>query len=443
MPMSPPGWVGHLQTEDTEIFRRIISVGIHPLNDRQYRHWDTLRHLEPPEGLTHEQWWAGVTYARRQILHDLPLRNVQGVPFRHGLPDAAYEMLHQVDQRASGHIAISEEVTNLETRSQYLVSSLIEEAISSSQLEGASTTRKVAKEMLQTGRPPRDRSEQMILNNFRAMQFVRESHREPLTPELVFEIHRLVTEDALDNPDAAGRLQRPDEDRVKIWWDGRLLLHTPPPADELPARLDAMCEFANGQTLDSFLHPVVRAILLHFWVGYDHPFEDGNGRTARAIFYWAMLNQGYWLAEFPTISTIVKKAPVRYAKAYLYTETDGGDTTYFVLNQLKVLCRAIDSLHDYLRRKMHEVREVEAIVKRASGMNHRQLALVGGALRDTATGYTFRGHATTHNVTWQSARTDLLDLEARGLLQRTKRGRMYVFYPRSDITDRLRALSEP
>jgi Fic family protein len=63
------------------------------------------------------------------------------------------------------------------------------------------------------------------------------------------------------------------------------VFHTPPPAAELPARLEAMCDFANSKTPDTFIHPVVRGIFLHFWLAYDHPFVDGNGRTARALFY--------------------------------------------------------------------------------------------------------------------------------------------------------------
>ena len=57
---------------------------------------------------------------------------------------------------------------------RFLVNSLMEEAIRSSQLEGATTSRRVAKEMLRTGREPRDRSERMIANNYRALQFMRE-----------------------------------------------------------------------------------------------------------------------------------------------------------------------------------------------------------------------------------------------------------------------------
>lgn len=128
--------------------------------------------------------------------------------------DAAHEMVHTIDRRASGEIALSEIVTNPHTRNRYVVSSLIEEAITSSQLEGASTTRQAAKDMIRTGRPPRNRSERMILSNYHAMEFVGSIRDLELTPDLVCEIHRRVTMDNLKDPADAGRIQTPGEDRT-------------------------------------------------------------------------------------------------------------------------------------------------------------------------------------------------------------------------------------
>ena len=143
----------------------------------------------------------------------------------------------------------------------------------------------------------------MIVNNYRALQFMRDGMPDELTPASVLELQRILTDGTLDNPDAAGRLQRPDDERIAVVdsTDGSVI-HRPPPADQLPARLQALCDFANeGEGPDQFIHPVVRAILLHFWLAYDHPFEDGNGRTARALFYWYMKTRGYWLVEYLSI----------------------------------------------------------------------------------------------------------------------------------------------
>ncbi len=405
----------------------------------RYRHWDSLRHLDPPGDLTVEEWWAGVRMARSQISQPLPLKDREGRPFTIALPGAMLQMLQQVDTDASGQIAVSEQVTNPATRKRYLVSSLIEEAITSSQLEGATTSRRVAKEMLRSGRQPRTRSEQMILNNYRAMNYVREHSTAPLTPETVLELHRIVTDGTLDDLDAAGRLQTDDEERVGVFDEDGELLHAPPEAADLPQRLQTMCDFANGEAEDEdhYVHPVVRSIILHFWLAYDHPFIDGNGRTARALFYWSMLNRGYWLTEFVTVSSILKKAPAKYARSYLYTEWDDNDLTYFVLYQLDVMLRAINELQRYLRRKMHEVRDTEQLLK-TTDLNHRQITLISYALRTPGATFTFRTHQTSHNIAYQSARNDLLDLHARGLLYKRKTGRAFTFLPVDDLADQLR-----
>lgn len=414
----------------------IFNATLSPTVNGEYPHWDDIRRRQPPAGLTREEAWFGIKFARRNKTRRLPLLGNNGVHATYCLTDETLEFLHWIDQHASGEILVSEVITDPDNRSQYLVSSLIEEAITSSQLEGATATRKVAKEMLRTGRRPRDRSERMILNNYRAMTRISEFASRPLTPELVLELHRILTEDTLDDPGAAGRLQQPGEQRVSVYDPEGNVMHVPPPAEELTARFEAMCRFANGDTGGGFIHPVIRAILLHFWLAYDHPFEDGNGRTARALFYWAMLNSGYWMFEYISISRILYGAPAQYARSFLYTETDELDSTYFVLYQLTVARRAIDELLAYLRRKMSDVRQTERLL-RQSTLNHRQVALLTRALRHPDAEYTVRSHSTSHRVTSQSARTDLLDLEHRGLLERKLIGKKFVFFPVPGLADKL------
>lgn len=418
-------------------WRRMIQANVIAAPAGRYRHWDTLRQLDPPQGLELDEWWLAIKMARGALLRPFPLTDPAGLPFDVAMPDPAHEMVHRIDRDAAGQIAISDTVLTPEIRNRYLVSSLIEEAISSSQLEGASTSRVIAKEMIRSGRPPRDRSERMISNNFRAMNLVREWRSDPLTPERVLQLHRVVTDQTLDDPATAGRLQLPDEDRVAVYdRQTGALRHAPPPAEQLPGRLEALCSFANSDPVDTFLHPVVRSILLHFWLAYDHPFADGNGRTARAIFYWSMLHRGYWLTEFLTVSTILNRAPARYERPFLYVESDDRDTTYFVLSQLRVICQAIDDLHDYLQRKVMEVRQTERLL-RSSALNHRQVALLSNALRRPDAEYTVRSHQLSHGVVYQTARMDLLHLAERGLLRHRRAGKRFVFRPVEDLQERV------
>ncbi|MFQ5678269.1 MAG: Fic family protein [Gemmatimonadota bacterium] len=421
---------------------RILSDGSGPEANGKYYHWEKLIHLEPPKNLTHRQWWFGLKYSRRQIAKGIPLRDTDDGAFSYAMTDGVLRLVHRVDRDASGRIEISEQVTNRETRDRYIVHSLIQEAITSSQLEGASTTVEQAKEMLRTGRKPVDRSERMIFNNFLAMRHVRQFTDQPLTPELVLELQEIVTRDTLDDSRAGGRFRTSSDDIVVSDSLTGRVLHRPPPAEDLEKRVVLMCDFANDRSEDEFVHPVVRAIILHFWLGYDHPFVDGNGRTARALFYWSMLSQGYWLAEYVSISRILRAAPAKYARSFLYTETDENDLTYFILYQLRVIERAIDELHRYLQKKVAEVRQIERLIRKSAELNHRQLALLSHALKHPDARYTIESHRSSHNVVYQTARMDLLDLEDNGVLEKRKMGRTYYFSPVRNLADRLRNLDE-
>jgi Fic family protein len=443
IPQAPPDFTKRLN--DVGFFTRAEPIlrGQEPHPDG-YIHWDKLRRLPTPHaGLSHEDWWAAIKIGRMRGLKPIPLKNKAGNPFQFSVPDEVAEQLHEIDMGAGGKIGMPEALPNAQVRDQYVISSLIQEAITSSQLEGAVTTREVAKEMLRTGRPPRDRSEKMIMNNFRTMQRITQLRTEKLSPDLVYEIHRLVTHDTLRNPDAAGRLRRADEE-VRVEDESGEVFHNPPPADELPERLQTMCDFANGLTPNFFIHPVIRSILLHFWIGYDHPFVDGNGRTARALFYWSMLSREYWLFEFISISDILHRAPTKYYRAFLYSENDGNDATYFLVHQAEVIRRAILRLHAYIDRKTKELRDSERLLRGWEYLNHRQIALVSHALRHPGKRYTIEGHQRSHSTVYETARGDVMRLVKQGLLTQTAkgRGRTRFYAAPHDLRTRIERMSE-
>jgi len=418
--------------------QRVLAADAHrPTVGGRYLHWDKLRFFKTPDRITLEEWWAAIKLARRSQYRFLPLLDTRGDWFRLAMPDVLQRQVSEIDRDLSGRVKLPEELTNSDTRDRYIVSALIEEAITSSQLEGAATTSVVAREMLRSKRKPRDKGERMIYNNFAAMQFVREVQGRELTPDLVCDIHRRVTADTLDDEADAGRVRQAND--IRVLDPVGLLLHSPPDAAELGVRLQALCDFANEKTPNYYLHPAVRAAVLHLWLGYDHPFVDGNGRTARALFYWSMLHSGYWMCEFVSISHILRKAPAKYARAYLYTETDENDATYFVLYQLDVLQRGIVALHEYVRAKADTIHKTRLVLRQSQSFNHRQLALLGHALRNPSAKYTVSSHSTSHQVTRQTARVDLTELTEHGFLNATKVGKEMAYTVPGDIEKRLEA----
>lgn len=445
--LTPPDWNDLFSKLDEEDPRRLVEVltAGDPVDAKgRYLHWDEMRHRTPPDGFTLDEWWLGTAYSRSMLARPLPLTSVAGAHFRFSNIDLVQEKVHRIDRDASGQIQTDSETFGEGARNQYLVSSLMEEAIASSLLEGAATTRRVAKEMLRTDRPPESHGERMAFNNFAAMMAVEwlANEGDPLTPADVLELHRLVTHETLKDPSDAGRIQQPGEGRVFVTDGISKVLHRPPPAEELPERMEMLCAFANDGFSEGFLHPVVRAILIHFWVGHDHPFVDGNGRTARALFYWSLLRSGYWMAPYISISAILRKAQGQYVKSYLKAETDDNDATYFVIHQLEVIERAIESLKGYLNRKSDEIAETKMLLRNVSGLNHRQFAAINEALNDPYRSFTIQGQSKLHRVVYQSARTDLLGLEEMGLLSKKKVGNRFEFHPADDLQDRLHALAK-
>ncbi len=438
LPLKPPSF--------EELFAELIKSGkyvelskhFYGNAPKKYLHWDQLRHRQVPEGLTLKQWWSFIKTQRVAASKNITLPDKQGNPFNYNMTESTSQALHGIDMQSGGSIQIEDKDIDPHTRDRYIIRSLMEEAITSSQIEGASTTRLVAKNLIQTGRKPRDKSEEMILNNYRAMESIRRLKNEPLTQELVFNIHKIITRGTLDELTAAGRFRKESED-IKVYWgeEEDTLVHVPPPASELPWRMKKMCEFANAEDDLGFIHPAIRSIILHFWLAYDHPFFDGNGRTARALFYWSMLHHGYWLFEFISISEIILKGRAQYVKAFLYTETDGNDLNYFILYHLNVIRRAIVALHDYIARRTGELRELESQVKSLASLNHRQRGLIGSALRHPNRDYTIKGHQTVHSVVYQTARTDLFELVELGLFEKRRRRRSWVFEPVSGLEEAL------
>lgn len=422
----------------------LLSHPVGPEVNGAYLHWDHLRHRPAPEGMTSEQWWAGVKLTRSGLARALPLHDKTDRPFSVSLTDTMLRKLHFLDREAAGLILGADQDDDGSIQRKHLLRSLIEEAMTSSQLEGASTTRRVAKELLSTGRAPRDRSEQMIFNNFATMQSLAGAREKPLTQGMIFDIHRRLMRDAMDDPRDIGRFRTATDDVVVFdKADPSRVLHIPPAAVELPNRMQALCDFANDGGEEAFLHPIVKAIMLHFMIGYDHPFCDGNGRTARALFYWSMLRSGYWLSEYVSISSVLKRAPEAYVRAYLHSESDGADASYFVAHQLDVIINAVNSLRDYLARKSKERKRAETLLRPNSqfggALNHRQRALLLHAIRHSDSEYTISRHQAAQQVTYATARSDLLGLAGLELLTQYKRGKGYVFRPIADLSKKLNA----
>lgn len=422
LPEKPPAeW-------DNTIIRNITRIPQDPdfikevteYNNR-YLAWDDLKYrITDPEK-------RKAAWTLMKILREMRYENISlsSLILRYSTTPEISRSLHIFDQYLSGNIRIQDKTIRLEE--SYIINSLREEAIASSMLEGAVTTRKAAKEMLRKGTKPENKSEQMVINNYQAMQYIREQKDSPLTPELILTVHRIVTEKTLDNA-FVGRFRRNDEIVVADPVTGTVH-HTPPEHTKIPLMIEELCRFANANEEDSrtFIHPIIKGIILHFLIGYIHPFEDGNGRTARSIFYWFVLSRGYWLFEYLPISRTILRSKKKYALAYLHTEYDEMDLTYFILYNIRCIENAREDLLSYITDKQSDQKTTTAIIKAIRDINQRQAEILREMMERSEEFFTIREIVETYGVVYQTARNDLLYLADLGYITREKRGREFMF----------------
>ncbi len=381
-----------------------------------YPHWDKLQYLPPPEGMTNRMWWLRTKLERLNQARTLPLGGKDGTPFHFVPTDAIQEFLHVLDADL-GRAAWVVPGTVLEDEEAQIahIEAVMEEAIHSSQLEGAATTRVVARRMLREGLKPRDHGERMIANNHRVMKDLPGMAAEPLSVGMLEELHAALTAGTLDSEGDEGRIRQP-ADRIAVVDERGRVLHDPPGAEALPARLEALCDWVNQPPRSPYVHPLVRAITLHFMIGYEHPFVDGNGRLARALFTWSMLKSGYPICRFLSLSRQILRSRNAYYRAYLETETDGGDLTYFILYNIARLKKELEELRREYQRRAQARRRIELKVRSDRSLNRRQRELVLHGLSHPGYIYTMKGHARTHAVTMATARSDLRELVGLGLM---------------------------
>lgn len=374
-----------------------------------YEYWDKVKYRSLPEGFTPQMLWAHVKASR--------LRGMITVWEKYDInlcvTSKMLRMCHEFDMKFGSFWETDNDAQSPEKK-YYLSSSLMEEAIYSSKMEGASTTRVVAKEMLRKKKSPQNKAQQMIVNNYSTIRYIVEHKDEPLTEESLLYVHKLMTENTLDDPADAGRFRTNDKVVVADMIEGDIV-YTPPTYKDIPDFVETICDFFNNSNPRTFIHPIIKGIIIHFMVAYMHPFVDGNGRTARALFYWYMLKENYKLTEYMSISRVISKSKASYEKAFRYTENDGNDMGYFVAYNLKALEISFQQLREYIQRKQQEKKAANTFMM-AGNINYRQAMVLQRLTEEPDAILTVRDVQEQFSVSSMTARKDLTDLVQQGYL---------------------------
>jgi len=398
---------------------------------KEYVYWDKFKYYPFPKNITPEEAWAFLKITRSSN-EKTPIKSNLGENFTYSITKSLYQKLNFIDTHGAGLLKSFKDKPSSAQASKYIISSLTEEAIASSQIEGANTTHKVAKDMILSQRKPRNKSEQMIVNNYLAMQKIAEWKDLELTEQMLLDLQKILTDQTIDDTSIVGRF-RNDEDEIIVHdpITGEIA-HIPPKKELMLSELKRLIKYANKieDEGEDFTHPVIKATILHFWFAYLHPFPDGNGRSSRAIFYWYLLKNNYWLIEYISVSRAIKQSRKAYDNAFLYSENDDNDITYFLLYIAETFQKSILQFMEHFEKKMEEANELKKVTAVLGKFNPRQVVLLKYFLIHSDEYTDVITHQNKHGISRPSAYNDLRFLVQKGYLVETRKGKRLVYMPK-------------
>lgn len=363
-----------------------------------------------PVSLPIARFWPVMEEARKKAAVRLPLLTQDGEPFWFVVNKSVEEQCDAVARMARR----SDLLDGLAP--EVMEDATIDEAVWSSAIEGAFTSRAEAARIIRQDKTPASKSEQMVKNNYRALLYVLENLEGPITAKTLVDIARIVTEGASD--------ERVDAFRTEsVYVMGREgVIYTPPDAQDVPRLVDDLLEFIAT----SELHPLLKACIAHFYFAYVHPFMDGNGRTARALSYMMLLRTGYDFFRYFSISGLVARERNSYYRAMRDVEQGGGDMTYFIDFYSSMLSRSVRKMEEQFVRHILTEKKLKAL-EAAGKMNERQMKGARRLLEGEPERVTTQTWKKKYRITTETARRDLLLLCEEGVLERTLEGRKAVF----------------
>lgn len=385
-----------------------------------------------PNTFSLEEAWKKVQDQRKKRAEYMPFEDQEKNRFWYVLLPQLQKNLHEIDSLGRDSIY---SLVRQDIEMEMIKESLMEEAVFSSAIEGAFSTVKRLREMVDQKQPPRDINDQMVLNNYRAMQFILQEKHRDLTIDFILELQKIVAQDTLDQDDAAysGRFRN---DWVYIKDKRDHIIYTPPPADQVLPAMEKMVGWVNQKNEAGFIHPIVKASFVHLYFVHIHPFFDGNGRTARALFYFDLIKNEYEFFKYFSISVAVQKAKGKYYQAIRNSEIHEGDFTYFLLYMAEII---LESIHLVKARIAHHYQK-EFVVDRLNRagvlLNDRQQKFVKKFFVMDQRVITIKKYQDWFKVVYETARRDLDDLHQKRVLVKGKQGKAYVYRPNTEFGTR-------
>ena len=298
--------------------------------------------------------WREIEEGRHRKANPLGLLDKRGKPFWFVFSPALLDLISGIE-RNRGFLAS----LTLPKKSLDRLASEKEkrEAYYSSHIEGAVTSLEVA--LLHLNKPSRkdygDESLQMIVNNRDALEYIRGRSANPFSHKMICELHKiLVWNTHKQRPITIGEYRKGPIYVI----DGRgQTVYEGPPASEVMRMMDSYVRWVNSI---SETHPLIKAALVHLYFVHVHPFDDGNGRSARALSNLYLMKQDYQFINFLAPSDYFDHYRSEYYRAIQNAEAHDSDATFFILYYLTALAEQLKNVQTEIAKetKVKDIRNL-------------------------------------------------------------------------------------
>ena len=202
---------------------------------------------------------------------------------------------------------------------------------------------------------------------------------------------------------------------------GRQRVHfEAPPADRLQSETDRFINWANSASNEP---PLIKAGLAHLWFVTLHPFDDGNGRIARAVGDLFLARADGSPQRFYSLSAQIQRERKAYYDILERTQKQSLDVTEWLTWFLETLHRAVDQAQHTLDAVLAKTRFWQRWAAPGSApLNERQVKLINRLLDGFEGKLTSSKWAAIAKCSPDTALRDITDLLARGVLRKSDAG---------------------
>ncbi|MBK5243016.1 Fic family protein [Clostridium sp.] len=372
-----------------------------------------------PNNTDLNEFWNKLMDMRRLTKIEIPLIDQSSLNFWFNLNNEIINNIEKIDNSATEDLF---NAVPMDLEVSVIADALIDEAFNSSVIEGAFSTKRRTKEMIEKHLEPSNKSEKMIMNNYRALLYINDHLDETLDENIVLSIYGILTQDTLNDDDIVEKYRT---DAVYVWDSkSNKVTYTAPIYLQVQDLMNSLLDFMNS---NNNYHPVTKACIIHFYFVYIHPFFDGNGRTARAVSYMYLLQNGYKFFKFFSISSVINEEKNRYYDAIENTEEYGSDMTYFIKYYSSMIVRSISKIKNNFRKEFGRKLIKNVLEKAGIILEKRQKNIVNHFITIDKKFITIDEYKKKFKISYETARTDLLELETIGFFKKSKKGKKYIF----------------